>query len=380
MKEETKKKESEHDSDNASKESAKTISDKDPIKRITVIVLSVCLFLFVWHLFADRITPYTDSARVRSYVVPIAPQVSGQLVSVNASFSKKVEEQQLLAKIDDRSYQMAVDNAEAQLELAGQDINASTEAISSAEAKLAQQLAQLTYVQQQASRYETLAEKGVVSISEYDRSIAEVAKAEANVDSAEAEFEKAKEQLGVGGRSNPKIRAAIAALGLARLNLSYTEIRAPATGYVTNVSLDVGQYAKPGQAIMTLISSKDTWIEAYMRENNLGNLQLGNEVDIALDSAPGRIFKGKVTSLTLGVGWMNKNTKPGELPTAPKPSGWLRQAQSFPLIIQFDEPVEPRLRLEGGQVDLVVYTNNNFILNSLAWIKIRLATALSYIY
>ncbi|WP_370977873.1 HlyD family secretion protein [Agaribacterium sp. ZY112] len=353
---------------------------KDPIKRITIIVLGVCLFLFVWHLFADRLTPYTDNARVRSYIVPIAPQVAGQLVSVDATFSKKVAENELLATIDPRDYQLAVDKAEADLELAGQDINASTEAVSSAEAKLAQQLAQLTYVQQQASRYKTLAAKGVISKAEYDKSVAEVAKAEANVDAAEAEFEKAKEQLGASGQNNPKIRSALSALGKARLDLSYTELRAPASGYVTNVSLDVGQYASPGQPIMTLISSKDTWIEAYMRENNLGNLRVGDPVDIALDSAPGRIYKGHVVSLTLGVNWQNKSTNPGQLPTAPKPGGWLRESQSFPLIVQFDDDTDRKARLEGGQVDLVVYTDDSIILNSLAWLKIRIASLLSYIY
>ncbi|WP_143247607.1 HlyD family secretion protein [Agaribacterium haliotis] len=357
-----------------------TADEKDPIKKLTKIVLALCLFLFIWHLFADRYTPFSDNARVRSYVVPIAPQVAGKLVSVQANFSKKVEANELLAQIDARSYQMALDTAEANLELAGQDISASTESISSAEAKLAQQQAQLTYVQQQASRYQILAAKGVVSKSELDRSIAEVAKAEANVDAAQAEFDKAKEQLGVGGQDNPKIRSAIAALGQARLDLSYTEIRAPAAGYVTNVSLDVGQYASPGQPIMTLISSKETWIEAYMRENNLGHLRVGAPVDIALDSMPGKVFKGHVVSLTLGVDWANKSTSPGKLPVAPQQSGWLRESQSFPVIVQFDAGETKTMRLEGGQVELVVYTGSNVILNSLAWLKIRVSSWLSYIY
>lgn len=375
---ESHKNEQSAETDNA--EQGVSENKKDPIKRITKIVLSICVFLFVWHLFADRITPYTDNARVRSYIVPIAPRVAGQLVSVETTFSKKVLQNELLATIDSRDYQLAVDKAEADLELAGQDINANTEAVSAAEAKLAQQLAQLTYEQQQASRYKALAAKGVISKADYDKSVSEVAKAKANVDAAKAEFDKAKEQLGSAGQNNPKIRSALAALGKARLNLSYTEIRAPADGYVTNVSLDVGQYATPGQPIMTLISSKDTWIEAYMRENNLGHLQVGDKVDIALDTVPGRIYKGHVVSLTLGVNWQNKSTQPGQLPTAPKPGGWLRESQSFPLIVQFDDDTDRRVRLEGGQVDLVVYTDNNIILNSLAWLRIRIVSLLSYIY
>ena len=355
-------------------------ADENQAKKFTKIILGIVLFLFVWHLFADRLTPSTDNARVRTYVVPVAPEVAGKLVNVNVSFSQQVKKGDLLATIDKRPYENALAQAEAALELAGQDIGASTEQVSAAEAKLAQQEAQLAYVAQEASRYAQLAKTGVISQSEAERSQTELRKAEANVRAAEADLDKAKEQLGADGENNPKIRQATAALRQAHLDLSNTEIRASADGIITNVNIEVGQYANPGQPLMTLLSQKDIWIEAYMRENNLGNLFIGAPVDVALDIAPGRVFKAEVVSLTVGVDWQNNGGKTGSLPSVPKDGGWLREAQLFPVIVRFKDDIADGKRYEGGQADVVIYTSGNFLLNGLAWLEIRLKSIFSYIY
>ncbi len=354
--------------------------DKDIAQRVTKIILGLCVFLFIWHLFADRITPGTDNARVRSYVVPVAPEVAGKLVRVDVDFSEPVKEGDILAKIDDRQYKLALQEAEADLELAGQDIGASTEQVAVAEAKLSQQRAQLAYVEQQASRYASLAKRGVISQADADKSQTELVKAEADVEAAEADLEKAKEQLGEGGKNNLKIRAAIAALGQARLDLANTEILASTDGLITNVNIEVGQYANTGQPLMTLLSQRDIWIEAYLRENNLGNIKVGDPVDVALDIAPGKIFKAEVASVTLGVQWQKSSSQAGSLLSVPAPGGRLRESQRFPVVIRFKDNVDKGFRYEGGQANVIVYTDGNFLLNSLAWIDIRLSTWLSYIY
>jgi len=99
----------------------------DSVKRLIKWMLWVCLFLFVWHLFADRITPTTDNARVRGYIVPIAPQISGEVLTVMVSFSEKVKTGQVLASIDAEKYQLAVDKAKADLDLVSQEMDVNTE-------------------------------------------------------------------------------------------------------------------------------------------------------------------------------------------------------------------------------------------------------------
>jgi len=258
------------------------------------------------------------------------------------------------------------------------DVN--TDNIAVFDAKVAQQAAELRYVQQQVTRYRELAARGAISLSELDKANAEVAKAKANYKASQADLKKAKNELGISDERNPKLRSALAALKQARLDLTNTRITAPTEGIVTDVDIDAGNYVKSGQALMTLISQRGVWVEAYLRENSLGNITAGNAVDIALDRAPGSIFKGTVAAITYGVQWEKTASNTAGLPTVPTPSGWLREAQRFPVIIRFNDDEASGFRLEGGQADVTIYTGNNVILNTLGWIGIRLRSYLSYIY
>lgn len=355
-------------------------SKNDPVKRFGKMALSLCLLLFIWHLFADRLTPSTDNARVRGYVVPVTPEVGGDLIEVHSNFSDLVEQGQLLATIDQEPYIIALNKAEADLELAGQEIGANTEAVSEAEAKLAQTKAQLKFVQQQAIRYRELAKKGVISRSQLDQTNAELSKANSSVIAAKANLEKAKEQLGSDGQNNPRIRAALAALKQARLDMENTHITAPTEGLVTNVSIEIGQYAQVGQPLLTLISQKGVWVEAYLRENNLGNIEVGNRAEVALDMAPGKIFSAEVAAITYGVQWQQGAGGSGVLPTVPNSGGWMRNSQRFPVLIQFTDNNSKGYRMEGGQADVTIYTGNNYLLNGLGWLGIRFKTYMSYLY
>jgi len=100
-------------------------------------------------------------------------------------------------------------------------------------------------------------------------------------------------------------------------------------------------------------------------------------VDISLDVAPGRIFKGTVSSLGFAVGQSTTNTI-GGVATIEGSSGWLRDAQRFPVIVRFDD--DSAFRRLGGQADVQFYTGNNWIINSLGWIWIRVLSWLSYVY
>ena len=86
---------------------------KDPIRRVTQIVLIVCAVLFVWHLVADRLTPYTGQARVTGLIVPIVPQVAGYLTEVNVRLHSVVNEGDVLFQINPRPFEIAVRSAEA---------------------------------------------------------------------------------------------------------------------------------------------------------------------------------------------------------------------------------------------------------------------------
>jgi multidrug resistance efflux pump len=165
----------------------------------------------------------------------------------------------------------------------------------------------------------------------------------------------------------------------AQINLSETKLYAPSDGGITNLTVDEGFYAKSGTALMTFISGTDVWVKAYLRENSLSNLKIGDPVEILLDVAPGKIFKGEVSTIGYGVSQPSGGAT-GELETVQADSGWLRDAQRFPVIIKFSDDNSRGIRRHGGQADVQIYTGDHFIVNTLGRIWIRLMSYLSYVY
>ena len=356
-----------------------TDNTTDPVRKISKYVLIVVAVLFVWYVVADRIAPWTDNARVQAYVIPIVPQVSGRVVEVNVVKDQVVEPGDVLLKVNPSDYQLAVQGAEAALEFAGQEIGAGTATVTTAQAKLVEAITNLEHAQTQSARVYELEKKNVMSKSEGDKARAVVKQAKAQVDSARAELEKAKQALGVQGEGNPRIRTAIADLKQAQLDLSRTTIQAPSRGGITNLQVEEGYHASAGVPLMTFIEFDNVWIQANMRENNIANIEPGNPVDILLDVAPGKVFKGRVSSVGFAVDSANMG-EVGGLATVENKSGWLRDAQRFPVIITFEDDRASGLRRLGGQADVLVYTSNNWIINPLGWLYIRLLSWLSYVY
>lgn len=365
------------DKDNISTEQAET--KKDPVKRVTRIVLYVVGFLFVWYILADRLAPWTDQARIQAYVIPIVPEVSGRVEAIHVSQNQLVKSGDVLLEIDPVDYELAVQQAESALQIAGQDIGADTAAVSNAQAKLVEAQANLDHMLVQSKRVFEVVEKGVLPKFEADKATAAVATAKAKVESARAELKKAKSKLGQKGQQNPKIQSAITTLKQAQRDLNRTKIFAPSDGGITNLNIDAGHYASKGAPVMTFISVDEIWVQANLRENSVANVKAGNSVDISLDVAPGKIFKGTVSSVGFAVKQQSGGAV-GDLEKIEGDSGWLRDAQRFPVIINFADDDSKGYRRLGGQADVQIYTGGNWIINALGWIWIRVLSWLSYIY
>jgi len=358
-----------------------TNAKQDPVRWATLFVFIFCLFLFVWYVAADRLAPWTDQARVQGFIIPITPEVSGEVIRVNVVADQVVNAGELLLEIDPEDYEIAVHRAESDLELAGQDVGASSANIDSTIAKLSEARAELKRKKSDLQRTQNIynQDPGAVSEAEIDRRQAGVEQSESKVTSLRAEVEKARQQAGGEGEDNARIRDARAALKQAQLNLSKTKLYAPANGGITNLTVAEGFYANVGTPLMTFISATDVWVKAYLRENSLSNLKIGDPVEILLDVAPGKIFKGEVSTIGYGVS-QTSGGKTGELETVKADSGWLRDAQRFPVIIKFSDDSTRGIRRHGGQADVQIYTGDHFIVNTLGRIWIRLMSYLSYVY
>jgi len=349
------------------------------VRRVTRLLAAAVVLALAWYVGSDRLTPSTSAARVSGYVVPVVPEVSGVVAAVHVDVNQRVERGDVLVEIDTESYALAVESAEAELARAGESIGADTSGVAAAEARVSKARAELLAARRDGQRMITLYGAGVASQFRADNAKSRIEKAEAALEGAQAELSVARSQLGSDGDSNPRIRTARAALAEARLDLERATLRAPSDGGVTNVRVEVGQFAGTGSPLMTFISSSEVWVEAYLRENSLGNVKPGDPVEIVLDVAPGRVFQGVVASTGFGVDWGNA-ADPGKLPSISNPSDWLREPQRFPVVIHFADDESIGLRREGGQADVIVYTEDAWLLRGLGWLWIRVTSWLSYLY
>jgi len=352
----------------------------DPIRRITLGVLVVCLVMFIWYVRSDRVTPYTSQARVHTLVVPVVPRVSGHVTAVGVRLHSTVSANEMLFQIDRRPFDLAIRSAEANLDQTSQRVGVQGASVKAAAGKLGVSRAQLDRAQRNYDRTQSVLDDnpGALSLADKDRSETGLAQALERVTSSEADLEKAQQQLGLEGPENAEMRVAVVAVEKAHLDLEFTSLRAPSQGAIESFNIDVGYYAQAGQPLATFISIHDVWIQADMRENNLANIKAGDPVEFALDSTPGRVFAGRVRSVGFGVSAGGKTSR-GELPSVASTQSWLRDPQRFPVIITFAQDDLQGLLRAGGQVDVIVYTDDNVLLNALGRFNIRLRSWLSYV-
>jgi multidrug resistance efflux pump len=349
-----------------------------PIKLVTVIVLVISFLFLGWYIYSDRYVPYTDQAIVNGLMIPIVPRVSGYITRINVRLHSQVRVGDTLFQIDPRPYLLAVEKSEANLAYTAQTVAARTASVKSATGRLGVARAQLDRAQRNWDRVQKVLQEnpGALSLSDRDQAETALSQATEQVASAEADLERTQQSLGVSGEGNPQFRSAVKALEQAQLDLAFTTVIAIAEGIIESFSIDLGYYATPGQPLATLVSERDIWIQADLKENNISNIKPGDKVEFSLDVAPGKVFPGKVRSIGYGVSTGNSNR--GDLPSVSSNQAWLRDPQRFPVIVSFDtKNLGSKLRL-GGQVDVIVYTGDHGFLNAVGRFRIRLLSWLSY--
>jgi multidrug resistance efflux pump len=354
----------------------------DPVRKWTLIILGACVVLMFWYLVSDRVTPYTNQARVHALVVPIAAEVSGTVTDVAVTNNQFVSAGQELFRVDPNKYQLAVETAQANLQSARQATGASTASVDAARASVVAARAGVVRAQQDADRLGRIKEEdpGAISDRRLEQAESALSVAQSQLAASQANVEKAIQDLGVVGEGNSRILQAQAALQQAELDLARTTIKAPDDGLLTDVRVDRGNFAGAGAPLMTFIGIQNIWIQADFTENNLGNIKPGDKVEIVFDSLPGEIISGRIRGTGFGVSV--DSTPLGSLPTVENNRQWLRDAQRFPVLVEFaipDTGDRPAVRV-GSQASVIVYTGDSWIFNTVGKAYVRIASLLTYAF
>jgi multidrug resistance efflux pump len=288
----------------------------------------------------------------------------------------------LLFRIDPEPYQVAIRSAEANLAVALQAADVSVADVAAARAQVRKQRVDLAASRQLGKIVTDLVDQRALAATQGIRARADIGKTEADVTKSEADLRRAEANLGTPGMGNPKVRQAIAALDQARLDLRNTTVVAPARGTVTNLRLAKGQFVSPGQPLLSFLESGPRWISADMRENQLGNVRPGQDVLIALDIMPGKLFHGRVHSVGWGVS-QGDEAPTGQLSSMPADQGWLRNPQRFPVRILLlpEDAKEAGIDVgrSGAQANVMIFTEDESIMNPIGRLWLKVVALLSYL-
>jgi membrane fusion protein (multidrug efflux system) len=241
----------------------------------------------------------TDDAFIDGNIHTIAAKINGTVKQIYVTDNQPVKQGQLLVEIDPADYSVKYREASSAVGAEKAKLAEDETKIAAARANLELQKANLKLAEIEKARSENLFQKEAIPRDRYDRAMTGYEVAVAQVKAAEEQLRTAESQK-LTQASTIKQKEASAAL--ADLNYQYTKIYAPADGYVTKKSVQVGNQIQAGQPLMAVVGLNDIWVVANYKETELENIRPGQQVDISVDSYPGRVFKGKVDSIMAGTG------------------------------------------------------------------------------
>jgi membrane fusion protein (multidrug efflux system) len=264
---------------------------------------------FGWNYWTvGRFEVSTDDAYVQADNTTIAPKVSGYIAEVLVDDNEPVKAGQALARIDDRDYQVSLDEAKADVAAAEATvasreaaIDAQQSAIEAAKATILVDQANETFAEQENKRYVDLASTGYGSQQNAQAATSRIGAARATVQRDNAALAAAVKQVALQKAELGQAQAALARdqaiRRQAELNVSYTTITAPVAGVVGNRTLRVGQYVQAGTQLMSVVPNAQAYIVANFKETQLTDVRRGQPADIVVDTFPGRVYHGRVDSL-----------------------------------------------------------------------------------
>lgn len=300
-----------------------------------ILMLAVALLALIagWYVWQRTYFPSTNDAYLNAHVARIAAQISGPVNRVEVNDQQTVRAGDLLFEIDPAPFQIALQQAEAQLAQSGSDVAAATAAVATARAQLNQTQAAYDEAVKNARRIQTLVKQNTLSTAEGDHAEAQREITHAALNAARAALQEAIDRRGELGAANPQTRIALARVAEARLNLSYTQVRAPVAGTVSNLSLWPGSTVVAGQTLFAVVDNSQWWVDANFKETDLSRIRPRQPVQITLDMYPDITLRGEVQSISPASG-----AAFSLLPPENATGNWVKVTQRFPVKVRILNP------------------------------------------
>ena len=308
---------------------------------ILVLIVAAAIGGGLWWQDAQHYES-TDDAFIDARQFAISPKVAGYISNVAVTDNEQVEEGQLLIQIDDRDYQIALQQAEAQLEQAQAAVRNADAQIEAQEAQatalqdqLRQAEAALTFATQENTRAQTLLKGGNATLQHAQQLKSQLQQAQATANAARSNMIAALKQVAglkaqkMSARAN--VDAANAQVAQARLNLDHTRLTAAQKGRVVHLTAAKGQYVQPGQSLSMFVPYP-IWVTANFKETQIAAIRPGQSVSIEIDAFTKRNLHGRVVSIQSGSG-----TAFSLLPAENATGNFVKVVQRVPVKIAIDD-------------------------------------------
>lgn len=298
----------------------------------------------------------TDNAYIRTDILAVSANVSGMVTAVAVRESQQVSPGELLLRVDDQPYLIALARAQANLANVRGDIESLKAEFVNKQLEIAAAETDLEYRQHEFERLRALHEQNSISGVQFDQAVYARQSAERELAEKKQALQVVKARLVDPDQSvdaHPRVLQALAEIDKAQLDLRHTEVRAPAGGVIAGISAHVGENVISGAPLMNLVDRSHLWIEANFKETDLTYLDVGQPVEVSIDTYADRSWHGHVAVITPATG-----AEFSLLPAQNSSGNWIKVVQRVPVLVMLDDYDGTPLLASGMSAEIRVDTGH----------------------
>ncbi len=309
---------------------------------IVIPLLAICVGLYLYAAGGRYVS--TDNAYVKANVIIISPEVSGRVTSVLVADNQSVEADDILLQLDSSPLEIILSRARAQMAVIRTELESLRADYGETVVQAQQAEDKVTYLDKRYKRQQKLLKQGLSSEEKHDEAKHDLQVARREVQIIQQRVQRVLAQLGGSEKlpvdQHPRYLTAQTTYDQAVVDLKATTIRAPASGIVSNMKLQVGEYALAGKPIFSLIENQPIWIEANLKETQLTHILPGQQATIVADAYPDKTWESVVSSIAPATG-----AEFSILPPQNASGNWVKVVQRIPIkLVITDQANGPQLR------------------------------------
>ena len=302
---------------------------------VVVPLAAAAIGIYIYAESGRHVT--TENAYIKSNIIAISSDVSGRVEWVGVEDSTLVREGQILFRLDQQPFKIALDRSEAELELVRTQVEHLRTDYHEAVTQVATEEERVKFLTRQLSRHKKLMDRKLGSEQAYDVAAHDLSLAKRQVRVLRQRVRRALQSLG----GNPDIEVeeharflrARAERDQAALALADTSVEAPVDGIVSNMKLQAGEYVEEGDAVFTIIENGKVWVEANLKETQLTHVLEGQSASITVDAYPGVEWPATVDAIAPATG-----AEFSVLPPQNATGNWVKVVQRIPVLLDVEQP------------------------------------------